>query len=155
MKSPLGVAIGIVAELEDPAGQGRVRLTFPWMGPTMKSGWAPVSVPLAGKERGSFMMPEVGDEALVAFEHGDFDHPFVLGYLWNGSDLPPESDPLMRIIRTPGGHELRFEDKPGAKKIVVKTEGGLKLTMDDAQQSITLEGGGRAITMQSGQVKIT
>lgn len=155
MKSPFGVAIGIVADVEDPAGQGRVQLTFPWMGPTVKSAWAPVSAPMAGKERGIFMMPELGDEALVAFEHGDFDHPFILGFLWNGSDLPPESDTLMRIIRTPGGHELRFEDKPGAKKIVVKTDGGLKLTMDDTQKSITLEGGGRAVTMQSGQVKIT
>ncbi|BAH40477.1 hypothetical protein GAU_3435 [Gemmatimonas aurantiaca T-27] len=155
MRKPSGVAVGIVESLEDPTGQGKIRLSFPWMGPAMKSAWAPVSTPLAGKDRGCFMMPEVGDEALVAFEHGDFDHPFILGFLWNGSDLPPENEPQMRIIRTPGGHELRFEDKPGAKKVVVKTEGGLMLTMDDAQQSITLTGGGRAVTMQSGQVKIT
>jgi len=150
-----GVVIGIVDDVNDPVGQGRVRLTFPWMGPTVKSAWAPVSVLLAGKERGSFMTPEVGDEALVAFEHGDFDHPFVLGYLWNGSDLPPESDQQLRIIRTPGGHELRFEDRPDAKRIVVKTPGGLTLTMDDTEKSITLKGGGRAVTMASGQVKIT
>lgn len=155
MRKSNGVAIGIVDSLEDPGGLGRVKLTFPWMGTHVKSAWAPVSVPLAGKERGSYLMPEVGDEALVAFEHGDFDHPFILGYLWSGGDHPPESDPLLRIIRTPGGHELRFEDKPGAKKIVVKSDGGLKLTLDDTQKSITLEGGGRAITMQSGQVKIT
>ena len=112
------------------------------------------STPMAGDDRGSFMMPEVGDEALVAFEHGDFAHPFVLGFLWSGADHPPETDTQLRIIRTPGGHELRFEDTPGAKKVVVKTEGGLSLTMDDAQQSITITGGGRSVTMQGGQVKI-
>lgn len=155
MKKPSGVAVGIVEDLNDPTGQGRVRLSFPWMDASMRSAWAPVSVPLAGKDRGAYIMPELGDEALVAFEHGDFDHPFVLGYLWNGTDLPPENDPQLRVIRTPGGHQLRFEDAPGAKKIVVKTDGGLTLTMDDAAQSITLEGGGRAVTLQSGQVKIT
>lgn len=150
-----GVAIGLVQSVDDPNGQGRVQLRFPWMDGNFNSSWAPVSAAMAGKERGAWWMPEVGDEALVAFEHGDFDHPFVLGFLWNGSDLPPETETALRVIRTPGGHELRFEDTDGAKKVIVQTDGGLRLTMDDTQKSIRLEGGGRVITMQSGQVRIT
>ena len=46
---------------------------------------------MAGKERGYWFMPEVDDEAIVAFEHGDFDHPFVVGFLHNGVDTPPDS----------------------------------------------------------------
>lgn len=155
MSKQTGVAIGLVRSTEDPNGEGRVQLSFPWAGDNMQSAWAPVAMMLAGKDRGAWMMPEVDDEVLVAFEHGDFDHPFVVGFLWNGADKPPETDVKNRIIKTPGGHQLRFEDKDGAKKVIVKTDGGLTITMDDTQQSIEIKGGGRAVTMQSGQLKIT
>src|SRR5688500_555706 len=155
MRGVSGVVIGLVQSVDDPNGLGRVRLTFPRMGENVKSAWAPISAAKAGKDRGSWWMPELGDEALVAFEHGDFDHPFVVGFLWNGSDQPPENDPALRVVRTPGGHELRFEDKAGSKKVIVQSDGGLRVTLDDTQQSIRLEGGGRVITMQSGQVRIT
>jgi phage baseplate assembly protein V len=149
-----GVMIGLVKSVEDPSGQGRVQLTFPTMG-GVTSAWAPVVTKLAGNDRGAWFMPEPQDEVLVAFDHGDFDHPYIVGFLWNGNDKPPETEVKNRIIKTPGGHQLRFEDKDGAKKVILKTDGGLTITMDDAQQSIEIKGGGRAITMQAGQVKIT
>ena len=110
---------------------------------------------------------------LERFDRGDFDHPYVVGFLWNGSDAPPETETKNRIIKTPGGHQLRFEDKDGAKKVILETDGGLAITMDDArksievkcggqtitlddtQQSIEIKGGGRAVAMQGGQLKIT
>jgi uncharacterized protein involved in type VI secretion and phage assembly len=170
-KSP-GVAIAIVKDLNDPLGEGRIGLKYPWLPGNAASGWAPMSSPLAGKNRGMFFMPEPEDEVLVAFEHGDFDHPFILGFLWNGADAPPESNLHHRIIKTPGGLELRFEDDnlsiqlmtPGnlsvklddqGKKIELTTSGGLSIVMDDSQSSISLQGGGRAITMQGGSVQIT
>ena len=79
-----GVVTGIVKSLDDPEKQGRIELHFPWLADGPRSSWAPVASPLAGKERGQFFMPEIDDEVLVAFEHGDFAHPFILGFLWNG-----------------------------------------------------------------------
>jgi uncharacterized protein involved in type VI secretion and phage assembly len=149
-----GVVIGIVVDVNDPDGRGQIKLKFPWLG-DMDSMWAPLATPLAGENRGMWFMPEIDDEALVAFEHGDFAHPRVIGFLWNGKDTPPETEVQNRIIKTPGGHELRFEDKAGSKKVILKTDGGLKITMDDNDQSIEIVGGGRAVTMKSGQVKIT
>jgi phage baseplate assembly protein V len=149
-----GVMIGLVKSVEDPSGLGRVQLTFPTMG-GVTSAWAPVATELAGNNRGAWFMPEVEDEVLVAFDQGNFDHPYVVGFLWNGNDKPPETEVKNRIIKTPGGHQLRFEDKDGAKKVILKTDGGLVITMDDTQQSIEVKGGGRAITMQAGQLKIT
>ncbi len=149
-----GVVIGIVKDLDDPNSQGRIKVSFPWNG-DQESAWAPISAPLAGKDRGLWFMPEVGDEALVAFEQGDFNHPFILGFLWNGSDLPPATDPKERVLVTPGGHELRFHDTDGSKKITLKTSGGLEIVMDDAASSITMTGGGRSIKLASGQVQIS
>ena len=121
-------------------------------------------------------MPEVDDEVLIAFAHGHFDHPYVIGFLWNGVDTPPETDTQMRVIKTPGDHELRFEDQPGAKKIVIRSSSGHEITLDDSPtgqsvsistavglsivlddklQSIELKGGGRTLSMVGGMITMS
>jgi uncharacterized protein involved in type VI secretion and phage assembly len=175
MKSMPGVVTGIVKSLNDPSGQGRIQLQFPWLSDATRSSWAPVAAPLAGKGRGAFFMPEVDDEVLVAFEHGNFDHPYIVGFLWNGVDMPPESTNQNRVLVTPGGHTLRFEDKSGQRRIKLKSAGGhqiaiddvsntvvistnsgaTKITLDDNANSIELLGGGRTLKMAGGQFLIS
>jgi uncharacterized protein involved in type VI secretion and phage assembly len=155
MKQLPGVVTAIVKSVNDPDGQGRIEVQFPWLSDSLRSSWAPVAAPLAGKQRGVFFMPEIDDEVLVAFEHGDFDHPFIVGFLWNGVDTPPETTNKNRIIKTPGGHELRFEDTDGAKKIILKSSSGQTITLDDSDGSITLEGGQRILKMSNGLVQIS
>lgn len=170
MKRMPGVSVATVKSVDDPAGEGRVQLRFDELPDMPASDWAPVAVPLAGASRGMYFMPEVGDEVLVSFEKGSFDHPFVIGYLWNGSDRPPDKDSKNRVIVTPGGHELRLEDS-GSKKIVVKSSANQTITLDDgagtitvktgqstvtlAASSITITGGGRSIALSGGQVAFT
>jgi uncharacterized protein involved in type VI secretion and phage assembly len=173
MRRVPGVVIALVTNVSDPLGLGRIQLSFPWMDADLTS-WARVAAPMAGSKRGAFFMPEVDDEVLVAFEAGDFNHPYVVGFLWNGVDKPPETDPKNRVLLTPGGHTIRLEDGTDKKLIVrsssgheialddsaagqqlsVKTKGGLTLTMDDKQSSIRMQGGGRILAMQGGQVQI-
>ena len=175
MKRYPGVVTGIVKNLSDPDGQGRIELQFPWLSDSVRSSWAPVASALAGKERGAFFMPEIDDEVLVAFEHGDVNHPFIVGFLWNGVDTPPETTNQNRVIKTPGGHQLRFEDTDGAKKVVLKSNGGHHVEIDDsaetitiktnsgnhfivlseASNSVTVRGGGRRVDMVGGQIKMT
>jgi uncharacterized protein involved in type VI secretion and phage assembly len=147
-----GVVIGIVKSIQ--AG-GQIEVEYPWLPDQPRSALAPVAAPLSGGQRGMFFMPEPEDEALVAFEHGDFDHPFIVGFLWNGRDKPPESDRKNRVILTPGGHTLRFEDNDNAKKIVIKSSGGLEIILDDTGPSIELNGGGRSLVLKNGQVQIS
>jgi len=154
MNEQLGVVPGIVTSLDDPEGLGRIQLKFPKISPSLESSWAPVAAPLAGKQRGAFFMPELNDEVLVAFENGNFNHPYIIGHLWNGKDIPPESDPKNRVFVTPGGHTLRFEDGD-EKKIVLKSSSGQTVILDDAEGSITLEGGGRILKMSNGVVQIS
>lgn len=153
-----GVLIGTVTDVDDPAGMGQIRCKFQTLG--IKSNWAPVAVPLAGKSRGAWIMPELEDEVLVAFHNGNFNQPFVVGFLWNGPDKPPESDTQLRVIKTPGGHELRFEDTKDKKKVILKTEGGHTITLEDKQKNteekkvaVTTDGG-HTITMDDKQKKM-
>lgn len=157
----MGLAFGTVTDVNDPQGEARIRVQFDWMpgGPT--SAWAPIAAALAGDGRGSYIMPEIGDEAVVGFDRGDFEHPVVLGFLWNGVDRPPDDDidPSVRRIRTVSGHVLEFDDRPGQERILLETQGGHALTLDDIAKTVTLEtnGGhtvelddlGRTISIQS------
>ena len=98
---------------------------------------------MSGGDRGSWFMPEVGDEVLVAFEHGDANFPFVIGYLWNGVDRPPsKGGPEVRRLKTVAGHVLEFHDEKGSRKILIQTAGGQRVELDDAASSVTVETSG-------------
>lgn len=155
MRTVPGVAIGIVSDID--AKLGRVKVKFPWMDDTA-SFWAPIASLLSGKKRGARFMPEVDDEALIAFDRGEFDHPYAIGFLWNGSDEAPDDKQSNRLIVTPGGHELRFEDKDGDRRVVLKTSDGHRLAMDDKDKSVTLsskQGHELEILDQGGKVTLT
>lgn len=139
-----GVYIGIVTSNHDPENQGRIKLVFPWMADAVESHWARVATLYAGDDRGWYFMPEVGDEVLVAFEHGDLNHPFVIGSLWNGQDpLPepghPDGENNHKVIETRSGHKLTWDDTPGAEKIsLVDSSTNNRLTIDVAADDISI-----------------
>ncbi|MFI5385008.1 MAG: VgrG-related protein, partial [Fimbriimonadales bacterium] len=83
------IAIGIVTDNVDPDGLGRIKVKYPWLMDDT-SFWARMASPMAGPGRGIYFLPEVNDEVLVAFEHGDIHHPYMIGALWNGVDTPIE-----------------------------------------------------------------
>ena len=68
----------------------------------------------AGSDRGTWFIPQVDDEVLVAFEQGDVRTPYVLGSLWNATDKPPaerRTTPIgRRIVKTPAGHVIELDD---------------------------------------------
>ena len=111
-----GVVIGVVRSVSDPMNLGRVQLNFPWFDENDFSHWARVAAPMAGRFYGHYFIPSVDDEVLVVFEHGDMRMPYVIGSLWNSKDQPPLMSPSdeKRAIRTPGGSQLVFEDRPAA-----------------------------------------
>src|SRR5262249_37613419 len=85
-----GVVVGVVTDNQDPEGQGRVKVKFPWLSEDHASFWARLAIVGGGPERGVEFLPEINDEALVGFEMGDVHYPYILGGLWNGKDAPPE-----------------------------------------------------------------
>jgi phage protein D len=82
------LVLGVVTNTNDPEAMGRVRVSFPALSADTESAWARIAAMSAGNERGALMLPVVGEEVLVGFEHGDTTRPYVLGSLFNGSDTP-------------------------------------------------------------------
>ena len=133
-----GVVVGIVTNNQDPDGMGRVRVRFPWRDDEDESYWARVATVMAGPDRGTYFLPEVDDEVLVAFDHGGIHHPYVIGALWNGQDKPPETNSdgknNIRKIRSRSGHEIILDDNSEQKKekVTIKTNAGHEIVLDDS-----------------------
>jgi uncharacterized protein involved in type VI secretion and phage assembly len=139
-----GVVVGIVTNNQDPDGMGRVRVKLPSLGDADESDWARIAAPMAGKERGVYFLPEVDDEVLVAFEHGNPRSPFILGALWNGQDAPPAKNDDgkndVRVIKSRSGHLIRLTDKDGAEKIeIIDKSGKNSLVFDTAKKLVKIE----------------
>ena len=83
-----GVCEGIVVDNEDPEQQGRIKVKLPWFDDETVTEWCRVRQAYAGNGYGMFFIPEVDDEVLVAFIHGDLRLPVILGGLYNGIDKP-------------------------------------------------------------------
>lgn len=154
-----GVVVGIVTNNRDPENMHRVKVRFPWLSTDVESNWARVAAPMTGRDRGAYFLPEVDDEVLVAFEHGQVDHPFVVGSLWNGKDEAPETNAdgenNHRTIKSRSGHMLRFDDTVGSERIeVIDKTGRNKIVIDSANNTITIEATSD-ITIKSATGKLT
>lgn len=147
-----GVVVAQVSDVNDPAGQGRVKLTFPWLSDDYVSDWARTVHPGAGKNRGAMVLPEVGDEVLVAFEQHDPQRPYVLGGLYNGVDTPSTAGPALidpgsgavnrRSLISRNGHRIDLLDEDG------KIE-GITAETGDHQLMISLDAVGTKIVVHS------
>jgi uncharacterized protein involved in type VI secretion and phage assembly len=158
-----GVHTAVVTDVADPDGQGRVRVRLPWSpDPEGQSyeAWARLATMMAGPDRGSWFIPDPGDEVLVAFEAGDPRRPYVLGSLWNGQDAPPESmDGAGRnekkTLRSRNGVVIRMEDKDGQERLTLETPGGQRMTLSDGPGRIRVEdSNGNTVTLESSGVTV-
>lgn len=169
-----GVVPAIVTNLRDPQGLIRVRVKFPWMPPDstngeIESAWAKIAAPDAGPERGFVYMPEVNDEVLVAFEHGDVNRPYIVGRVWNSKDKSPEAQNALapngkverRVYYSRTKHMFIIDDSQNAPQILLQDSKGNQLFVDTKNDSITIKAArditidaGANITIKAGQ-KIT
>ncbi len=182
-RSSPGVVVGQVSDVRDPQHLGRVTVRFPWLSDDYVSNWARTVQPGAAKDRGATVLPEVGDEVLVAFEQGDFRRPYVLGGLYNGVDTPKPGDVDLvdsgsgqvnrRSVVSRRGHRIDLLDQQGRKDGITLATGDGKLTvaMDatgtkvtvhsdgtvtiEAKQGVTIDAGAGNVTMKGTQVEIT
>jgi uncharacterized protein involved in type VI secretion and phage assembly len=125
-----GVSIATVLNNIDCTGEARVQLQIPSL--PGYTPWARLASPMAGTGRGMFFVPQIGEEVLVAFSHGDVREPYVLGACWNTQDKPPSAAPTdavtQRKIRTPLGHELSFDE--AKQSVTLSSNSMAKVTLD-------------------------
>jgi uncharacterized protein involved in type VI secretion and phage assembly len=168
-----GVVVGIVRDINDPENLGRVKVDFPWLAEDSEavttssdeerahSYWARIATMMAGGGRGAFFIPEVGDEVLVAFEHGELSRPFILGALWNADDAPPESmeeGNHVRAIHSRSGHVIRFDDSDDAPQVTIQSQGGHTLVLSDASDQNKIElatAGGHSVVLDDAGGTVT
>lgn len=159
-----GVYPATVCEIkDDPDGLGRVRLALPWAPDTLGGryeAWARIATLMGGNNRGSWFVPDPGDEVLVAFEGGDPRRPFVLGGLWNGKDRPPAQmdgagKNAQKVLRSRNGVKVTLDDTDGRETLTLETPGGNKVSLVDGPGVIELsDSNGNSIKLQSSGVTI-
>lgn len=148
-----GVVIGIVTNVNDEQGLGRVEIALPWYAKGYRR-WARIAQFYAGPDYGSTWVPEKDGEVLVAFSHGDMRWPYVLGCLHGKVDKPPHSRSSskdVRTLRTPSGSELSFDES--LETVTLKTSAGASVTLAEKSGEITLKGKSK-ITLSAPEVVI-
>jgi phage baseplate assembly protein gpV len=107
-----GVTVGQVINPVDPMTMGRVQVRIPSVDALDLSPWARIAVPMAGILHGTYFVPQIGDEVLLAFEHGDPNAPYIIGSVHNALHPPPLVSPLpeIRAIRTIAGNQIVFSE---------------------------------------------
>ncbi len=152
-----------VTDIKDPDQQGRVKIKLPWSPDPDGGGyetWARLTVLMAGASRGTWFIPDVGDEVLVVFEGGDARRPYVVGALWNGSDSPPETmdgsgNNYVKSLVSRNDIRITLDDSDGREKLTLKTP-QQSITIDDGGRSIEIkDANGNTIKLDSAGVKIT
>jgi phage protein D/phage baseplate assembly protein gpV len=158
------VVVGVVTDNTDPdKGQGRVKVKFPWLVDNDQSWWARIASPMAGSGRGFFFLPEVDDEVLVSFEHGDITRPYILGALWNGQDAPPKKNSEVvtssqvneRLIKTRAGHIISLNDTDGSEMIsIIDKTGNNLVKIESSSNKITIQADGDILIQAKGKVSV-
>lgn len=151
-----------ISDNRDPEKRGRVRLLIPAALGDQESDWALPCFPFGGGATyGMFAVPEVEAQVWAEFEEGDLHRPIWTGvFFQQQSDVPPDAskdEPTTRLIQTPGGHVLQFDDEsskerftlhhPQGSEIVIDENGSISLT--DAQGAkVLLDADAGELTIQ-------
>ena len=150
--------IALVLDVNDPDNLGRIQINLPALpeGPTL---WARVVSPLAGSDRGLCLLPEIGDEVLVAFNQAELSSAYVLGGLWGKQKPPPEGlggdQNNLKILRTRSGHTLTFDDSDGEERIVLTDKNDNSLVIATSEDSVTITAKSKIEIQTDGDLKLS
>jgi len=124
---------GVVTDIKDPLMTGRVKAKVKDVLGDNDSGWAMPCAPFGGSQTGFFAIPIVGAGVWIEFEHGDPDYPIWSGCWWGSvAEMPSGllAPPYKKVmIITEGGNKITLDDTPGVGGITLETSGGQKLVL--------------------------
>ena len=154
---------GVVVDIADPEGLGRVKVAVPDARDPKKTRqvWARLATLMAGNGKGTWFLPDVDDEVLVVFEGGDPRRPYVVGALWNERHRPPEAiDEAggndLKTIRSRNGVQITLDDTDGQETVRLETPGGQSITLRDGPAAVEIvDGNGNSIELTASGIKVT
>lgn len=131
-----GLTVGVVTNIDDPDKRGRAKVSLPLLGDKIETDWLRILTFGAATDRGIAFIPEVGDEVIVGFVHGDVDQGYVLGTVWNKvgkavADAVVGGAVEERRITGSLGNRLRLIDKSSGDD-----ESGLMLEVSDGAHKL-------------------
>jgi Rhs element Vgr protein len=153
----------LVVDNNDAQGLGRVRVKFHWMSGEERSPWLRVATPHAGDGKGVYMMPEIGEEVVVAFEGDSASRPYVIGAMYHGKAKAGfgTSGNDIKAIQTRSGNKILMNDQEGSIQVedkdgnVVKLDGAGNIRCS-SKSTLVLECGEASITLKKdGTIQIT
>jgi phage protein D len=136
---------GLVKDLNDPLGLGRVKVTLPWLGDDIDTNWCRLVIPGGGPSRGIHWGPDVDDEVLLI--GNSMDNLYILGGLYNQDDQPPYggsaagtgSETHKRVMRSREGHEVLIDDSTDTPRIEIVDKNGNIIQIDSREDKMTIE----------------
>jgi len=158
-----GVVTAVVTDVDDKDKLGRVKVEYQWLGEKMVSFWARVARPSAGTNYGMVWFPDVKEEVLVAFEHGDVNFPIVIGSMWNAKNKPPaawtkvdQGKFQFHGFASPAGHKIFMNDDKNQPFISIKSaDDKISISMDQKGGTLDLELDGKVLNIKStGDLKL-
>jgi uncharacterized protein involved in type VI secretion and phage assembly len=161
MRQFSGVCPAVVVDNVDPDNSGRVQVRLPPSSPPGQEGreaWARIATLMAGNHRGTWFIPDVNDEVLVAFDGGDVRQPYVIGALWSGSNPPPatmDAANTRKLLRSRSGVTVILDDRSGEESFIVETPGGQKVVLKDGPGSIEItDNNGNSVKLEPSGVTV-
>lgn len=152
---------GFVSDNNDPDQLGRLKLTVPSVLGNTVTDWALPCLPFGGlADQGLFIIPEVGAQLWVEFEEGELSHPIWTGTFWQqNGDIPSEaakSPPTTRVLKTPSGHVLQFDDESGNEQFRLHHPAGTEMTIDSQGTVLLTDANGAKVTLDvaSNQIEV-
>ncbi|WP_270712769.1 phage baseplate assembly protein V [Phocaeicola coprophilus] len=109
----------------DPLKMNRVRVRYPWQGQTEDpTPWIRIALPMASDGSGFNFLPQIGDEAIINYENGNIEKPYVEGMLYTRAAEEDEStvpyafkQDKARVISSVNGHSIIFSDPPASTNV--------------------------------------
>ena len=151
---------GTVLNNVDPMQIGRIQVIVPDVSTVLPSSWAMPCVPIAGKQMGTYVVPQVGAGVWVEFEQGDPDYPIWVGGFWGiVAEVPtlalagiPASPNI--VLQTTAQNAIVVSDLPGPTGgIMLKSTTGASIIVNDTGIYIQ-NGKGASIVMTGPSVTI-
>jgi uncharacterized protein involved in type VI secretion and phage assembly len=155
---------GVVRDNQDPLMMGRIKAAVQDVTGDDETGWAMPCAPFGGSATGFFALPAVGAGVWIEFEHGDPDFPIWSGCWWgSAAEMPPVllAPPYKKVmIQTEGGTSITLDDTPGIGGISLETSAGQKLVLSatgiviDNGMGAKIEMTGPSVSVNDGALEV-